>query len=146
MELLAELTGSASARPPEDDALSGAANTSAPAGHRPTKGPGRTEPPPSTSDRFTFNRTASISLANRSDGTVDFQGKKVHGAGENTVAVFSLDVASGEPTLIQIIGVQSYHARTFSIQSNRKMLVTDVAPLAERDGDQVRNVPEGCRC
>jgi 6-phosphogluconolactonase len=83
-------------------------------------------------------------LANRSDGTVDFQGKKVHGAGENSVAVFSLDEASGEPTLIQTIGVQAYHARTFSIHPNGKMLVTAaVAPLAERDGDQVRNVPAG---
>jgi 6-phosphogluconolactonase len=83
-------------------------------------------------------------LVNRSDGTVDFAGKKVHGDGENSVAVFSIDDTSGEPMLIQTIGINAYHARTFSIHPNGKMLVTAaVAPLAERDGDQVRDVPAG---
>jgi 6-phosphogluconolactonase len=83
-------------------------------------------------------------LVNRSDGTVDFAGKKVHGDGENSVAVFSIDAASGEPTLIQTIGIDAFHARTFSIHPNGKMLVTAaVAPLSERDGDQARDVPAG---
>jgi 6-phosphogluconolactonase len=83
-------------------------------------------------------------LVNRSDGTVDFAGKKVHGDGENSVAVFSIDDTSGEPTLVQTIGINAYHARTFSIHPDGKMLVTAaVAPLAERDGDQVRDVPAG---
>ena len=83
-------------------------------------------------------------LVNRSDGTVDFGGKKVHGAGENSVAVFSVDAANGEPTLIQTIGIDAFHARTFSIHPNGKMLVTAaVAPLSERAGDQVRDVPAG---
>jgi 6-phosphogluconolactonase len=83
-------------------------------------------------------------LVNRSDGTVDFAGKKVHGDGENSVAVFSIDDTSGEPTLIQTIGINAFHARTFSIHPDGKMLVTAaVAPLAERDGDQVRDVPAG---
>ncbi|QYN33435.1 lactonase family protein [Pseudonocardia sp. DSM 110487] len=85
-----------------------------------------------------------VYLVNRSDGTVDLAGKKVHGAGENTVAVFSIDDSSGEPTLIQSVGIDAFHARTFSIHPNGKMLVTAaVAPLAERDGDQVREVPAG---
>jgi 6-phosphogluconolactonase (cycloisomerase 2 family) len=83
-------------------------------------------------------------LANRSDGTVDFEGKKVHGGGENSVAVFSLDAAGGEPTLIQSIGIDAFHARTFSIHPNGKMLVTAaIGPLSERAGDQVRDVPAG---
>jgi 6-phosphogluconolactonase (cycloisomerase 2 family) len=85
-----------------------------------------------------------VYLVNRSDGTVDFEGKKVHGAGENTVAVLSIDESSGEPTLIQSVGIDAFHARTFSIHPNGKMLVTAaVAPLSERDGDQVRDVPAG---
>jgi 6-phosphogluconolactonase len=85
-----------------------------------------------------------VYLVNRSDGTVDFGGKKVHDTGENTVAVFSIDESSGEPTLIQSVGIDAYHARTFSIHPSGKMLVTAaVAPLAERDGDQVRDVPAG---
>jgi 6-phosphogluconolactonase (cycloisomerase 2 family) len=85
-----------------------------------------------------------VYLVNRSDGTVDFGGRKVHGPGENSVAVFSIDEAGGEPTLIQTIGIDAYHARTFSIHPNGTMLVTAaVAPLSERDGDQVRDVAAG---
>jgi 6-phosphogluconolactonase len=83
-------------------------------------------------------------LTNRSDGTVDFEGEKVHSGGENTVAVFSIDATSGEPTLIQTVGINAFHARTFSIHPSGKMLVTAaVAPLSERDGSQVRYVPAG---
>jgi 6-phosphogluconolactonase len=83
-------------------------------------------------------------LANRSDGTVDFAGQKVHGSGENSVAVFSIDATSGEPTLIQTVQINAFHARTFAIHPQGKMLVTAaVGPLAERDGDQVRYVPAG---
>lgn len=83
-------------------------------------------------------------LVNRSDGTVDFGGRKVHGPGENSVAVFAVDDASGEPTPIQTIGIEAFHARTFAIHPSGKMLVTAaVAPLAERDGDQVRDVAAG---
>jgi len=85
-----------------------------------------------------------VYVVNRSDGTVDFAGRKVHGTGENTVAAFSIDESSGEPALIQSIGIDAYHARTFTIHPNGKMLVTAaVAPLSERDGDQVRDVPAG---
>jgi 6-phosphogluconolactonase (cycloisomerase 2 family) len=85
-----------------------------------------------------------VYLVNRSDGTVDFGGTKVHGPGENTVAVFSIDATSGEPTPIQSIGIDAYHARTFSIHPSGKMLVTAaVAPLSERNGDQTRDVPAG---
>jgi 6-phosphogluconolactonase (cycloisomerase 2 family) len=85
-----------------------------------------------------------VYLVNRSDGTVDVGGRKVHGPGENSVAVFAVDEMSGEPTLIQTIGIDAFHARTFSIHPNGKMLVTAaVAPLSERDGDQVRDVPAG---
>jgi 6-phosphogluconolactonase (cycloisomerase 2 family) len=83
-------------------------------------------------------------LVNRSDGTVDVGGRKVHGPGENTVAVFAVDETSGQPTLIQTIGIDAFHARTFSIHPNGRMLVTAaVAPLSERNGDQVRDVAAG---
>ena len=85
-----------------------------------------------------------VYVVNRSDGTVDFGGKKVHGPGENTVTAFSIDENSGEPTLVQSIGIHAYHARTFSIHPSGKMLVTAaVAPLSEQNGDQVRDVPAG---
>ncbi|GGI25849.1 MULTISPECIES: lactonase family protein [Bradyrhizobium] len=85
-----------------------------------------------------------VYLANRSDGTIDFAGRKVHGEGENTVAVFSINPASGEPTLIQTIDTLTFHCRTFSIHPAGRMLVTAaVAPLDVRDGGAVRTVPAG---
>lgn len=85
-----------------------------------------------------------VYLANRSDGTVDFAGRKVHGAGENTIAMFTIDPKSGEPTLAQTIETNTFHNRTFSIHPNGRMLVAaSVAPLAVREGDQVRNVAAG---
>jgi 6-phosphogluconolactonase (cycloisomerase 2 family) len=85
-----------------------------------------------------------VYLANRSDGTIDFAGRKVHGDGDNSVAVFSINPASGEPTLIQTIDTQTFHCRTFSIHPGGRMLVTAaVAPLDVRDGDNVRTVPAG---
>lgn len=83
-------------------------------------------------------------LANRSDGIVEFEGKAAHGPGENSVAVFSINSADGQPNLIQTIDINAYHPRTFAIHPNGKMLVTAaIKPFAERDGEQIRNVPAG---
>ena len=85
-----------------------------------------------------------VYLANRSDGTTDFQGKQVYAGGENSVAVFAINQASGEPTLVQSIPTQTFHCRTFSIHPGGRMLVTaSVAPLMVRDGAQIRTVPAG---
>lgn len=83
-----------------------------------------------------------VYLCNRSDSLVDFNGHKIHGAGENTVAVFRVNEHSGEPTLIQTIDTQSFHCRTFSIHPDGKMLVTAaVETLDVRNGDAVKTVP-----
>jgi 6-phosphogluconolactonase len=83
-------------------------------------------------------------LVNRSDSMRDFAGAKVHADGENTVACFTLDPATGEPKLIQTIDTQSFHCRTFAIHPNGRMLVTAaVAPLAVREGEGIRIVPAG---
>jgi len=85
-----------------------------------------------------------VYLANRSDGTTDFEGKQVYAGGENSVAVFAINGASGEPTLVQSIPTQTFHCRTFSIHPGGRMLVTaSVAPLMVREGAQVRTVPAG---
>ena len=84
----------------------------------------------------------TVYVINRSDGTVEFNGTRVHGEGENSVAVFRLDARTGEPVLAQTADTRSYHCRTFAIHPEGRMLVTaSVAPLAERDGDTVRTVP-----
>jgi 6-phosphogluconolactonase (cycloisomerase 2 family) len=83
-----------------------------------------------------------VYLANRADGTVEFDGKKVFAGGENNVAVFAVDQRTGEPTLIQNIDTQSYHCRTSSIHPNGKMFITaSFAPMLVRDGDNIMMVP-----
>jgi 6-phosphogluconolactonase len=83
-----------------------------------------------------------VYLANRADRTVDFQGKKVFAGGENNMAVFRVDQTTGNPTLIQNIDTQAFHARTFSIHPDGGMLVAaSIAPMFVRDGEQVKQIP-----
>jgi len=83
-----------------------------------------------------------VYTANRADWTVDYQGHKVFGGGENSIAVFALDPATGEPTLVQHADTMSYHVRTFALDpTGRLMVAASIQPLAVREGDAVRTVP-----
>ena len=83
-----------------------------------------------------------VYLANRSDYMVDYQGKPVFGGGDNSIAVYVIDPASGEPTLIQHADTRSYHVRTFALDpGGRLMVAASIAPIAVRDGTQVATVP-----
>lgn len=83
-----------------------------------------------------------VYLANRADWQVDYQGKKVFGGGENSIAVYALDPATGEPTLIQHADTHSYHVRTFALDpTGRLMVAASIKPLAVRDGNNVVTVP-----
>ena len=82
-----------------------------------------------------------VYLANRADGTADFQGKKVFVGGENNIAVFRVNPTNGAPTLIQNIDTQAFHARTFSIHPDGGMLIAaSMAPIFVRDGVRVTQV------
>jgi 6-phosphogluconolactonase (cycloisomerase 2 family) len=84
----------------------------------------------------------TVYLSNRASATVDFNGKKVFQGGENNIAVFSIDLTTGEPTLIQNEDPQSFHIRTFSIDSSGRILVAaSISNMNVRDGDHVRQVP-----
>jgi 6-phosphogluconolactonase (cycloisomerase 2 family) len=84
-----------------------------------------------------------VYLANRSDYTVDFGGRKVFGGGENSIVAFSLDAATGEPTLLQHADCRCYHhVRTFAMDPDARMMVAaSIKPMAVRDGDAVRTEP-----
>ncbi len=83
-----------------------------------------------------------VYLANRADWQVDYQGKKVFGGGENSIAVYSIDPATGEPTLIQHADTHSYHVRTFALDPTGKLMVAaSIQPLAVREGTEVKTVP-----
>jgi 6-phosphogluconolactonase len=84
-----------------------------------------------------------VYVANRSSYTVDSNGTKVFGGGENTIAVFAIDERSGEPTLIQHADTRAFHhVRTFAFDPNARVMVTaSIKPMKVREGDAIRTVP-----
>jgi 6-phosphogluconolactonase len=85
-----------------------------------------------------------VYVTNRNSRTVDFEGKKVVDGGENNIAVFSIDQATGEPTLIQHADARTIHLRTFGIDPSGRMLVAaSILPMSVRGGDKVSTLPAG---
>ncbi len=85
-----------------------------------------------------------VYVTNRNSRVVDFDGKKVVDGGENNIAVFSIDQATGEPTLIQHADAHTIHLRTFGIDPSGRMLVAaSILPMSVREGDKVGTVPAG---
>jgi 6-phosphogluconolactonase (cycloisomerase 2 family) len=83
-----------------------------------------------------------VYVCNRADYTVEHAGQKVFGGGENSIAVFAIDPASGEPKAIQHADTRSYHVRTFAFDpSGRLMVAASIKPIKVRDGEGVRTVP-----
>jgi len=86
----------------------------------------------------------TLYLANRASSTVDFEGKKVFAGGENSIAAFSIDQATGEPTLIQNIDGRGITLRTFALDPSARMLVAaSQIPLPVRDGATVKMLSAG---
>jgi 6-phosphogluconolactonase (cycloisomerase 2 family) len=76
-----------------------------------------------------------VTMTNRNSGTEEIGGKKVWKGGENNVATFAIDHATGEPTLIQNIEARTIHLRTFAIDpSGRLLIAASILPMAMRDG------------
>ena len=83
-----------------------------------------------------------VYVANRAADTVDFNGRKVFVGGENSIAVFAIDPATGEPTVIQHADTHGIHPRTFPIApTGRLMVVAHIMGLPVRVGETVENVP-----
>jgi 6-phosphogluconolactonase len=81
-------------------------------------------------------------LANRAYDTVKVDGKDVFPGGENNIAVFAIDQATGEPTLIQNADVRGVYPRTFGLDPTARMMaVTDVEPKLIRDGTGFKTIP-----
>ena len=82
--------------------------------------------------------------ANRDSGTVTVDGKTVSAGGENNIAVWALDPATGEPTLIQNAEGHAIEMRTFAIDPSGRMLVAaSIKPLLVRDGGGLKTLPAG---
>jgi 6-phosphogluconolactonase len=85
-----------------------------------------------------------VYVTNRNSGVVDFEGTKVSDGGDNNVAVFAIDQATGEPTLIQHSGARAIHLRTFSIDPSGRLLVAaSILPMAVRDGNTLTTLAAG---
>ena len=79
--------------------------------------------------------------ANRNANVVDFRGQKVFGGGENSMAVWAIDQASGEPSLIQTIDGHGIQLRTFGIDPSGRLLVAaSIQPLVIHNGNSVTNL------
>jgi 6-phosphogluconolactonase len=81
-------------------------------------------------------------VANRASDTVDFAGRRVFAGGENSLAVYAIDPASGEPNLIQHVDTHGIHPRCFHIDpSGQLLVVAHIMGLDVRDVDSIRAVP-----
>lgn len=73
-----------------------------------------------------------------------FEGRPVFTSNESTIAVFSIDQTTGEPTLIETAPSQGAHPRTFSFDAGGRLLVAgSLVPLALREGERVSVIPAG---
>jgi len=84
----------------------------------------------------------TVYVANRASDTVTVDGRKLFAGGENSIAVFSVDQATGQPRLIQHMDSHGIHPRTFHIDpSGRLMVVAHIMGLDVLTGDTVTRVP-----
>jgi 6-phosphogluconolactonase len=78
----------------------------------------------------------TVYVANRSSETIEHAGQRVFAGGENSLAVYAIDQATGEPNLIQHVDTHGIHPRTFHIDpSGRLLVVAHIMGLRTRDGD-----------
>jgi len=83
-----------------------------------------------------------VYLTNRAWWQTDFEGKKVFAGGENSLAVFAIDQATGEPTLIQNADAHANYLRTFGIDPSGKILIAaSVWPMPMREGKDITTLP-----
>jgi hypothetical protein len=81
----------------------------------------------------------SAYVANRASST-DQAGVFV--GGENTLAVFAIDPATGEPSAIQHVDTRGIHCRNFHIDPSGRLLVAShITGLPVKDGAGTRFVP-----
>lgn len=83
-----------------------------------------------------------VYAVNRASTTTEFEGKRVFAGGENNFAVYSIDPATGEPSLLQHVDTRGIHCRTFHIDPSGGLLVAaHIMPLLVKDGAALRAVP-----
>jgi 6-phosphogluconolactonase (cycloisomerase 2 family) len=66
----------------------------------------------------------AVYVANRSDHSIERDGRPLYAGGENSIVVFQVDERTGGATPIQHVPTQSIHVRTFAIDPAGEILVT----------------------
>ena len=83
-----------------------------------------------------------VYAVNRASATTGVAGRAVFAGGENTLVVYAIDPATGEPNVIQHVDTGGIHCRTFHIDPSGRLLVAaHIMGLAVRDGTTIRDVP-----
>ncbi len=83
-----------------------------------------------------------VYVANRASSTVGEGAERVFAGGENTLAVFAIDAATGEPNPIQHVDTHGIHCRTFHIDPSGRLLVAaHITGLPVRRRGAVEFVP-----
>ncbi len=83
-----------------------------------------------------------VYVANRASSTVGEGAERVFAGGENTLAVFEVDHATGEPNPIQHVDTRGIHCRTFHIDPSGRLLVAaHIMGLPVKEGGAIRAVP-----
>ncbi len=75
---------------------------------------------------------------------MEFEGKKVFAGGENSIATFSIDQSTGEPTLVRNSDGHGITLRTFGLDPTGRMLVAaSQIALPVREGATVKMLSAG---
>jgi 6-phosphogluconolactonase (cycloisomerase 2 family) len=83
-----------------------------------------------------------VYVANRADGTLERNGRKVFAGGENNIAVYRIDAETGEPILQQHADTFSFHVRTFVVDATGRLLIAASIKSMDRVAEsRVEHVP-----
>ena len=80
--------------------------------------------------------------ANRASDTHQENGKSVFSGGQNNIAVYSINAATGEPVLIQNADTRGFSPRTFALDPGGRLLVAaNQTPMLVSERGILRQVP-----
>ncbi|MFZ3235313.1 MAG: beta-propeller fold lactonase family protein [Stellaceae bacterium] len=83
-----------------------------------------------------------VYVANRASSTVGEGAARVFAGGENTLAVYAIDPATGEPSPIQHVDTRGIHCRTFHVDPSGRLLVAaHIMSLPVKEDGKIRTVP-----
>lgn len=75
-------------------------------------------------------------VSNRTDSHLDEEGRRMAAGGEDSIAAFAIDPASGRPSRIQLADTPGKHVRNMAIEPGGRILVAStILAVQDRDAD-----------